>query len=31
VSNLPGDFPLNTKKHIESAMKFVEKNWEGPV
>jgi len=31
VSNLPGDFPLNTKKHIESAMKFVEQNWEGPV
>ena len=31
VSNLPGDFPLNTRKHIESATKFVEQNWEGPV
>jgi DNA helicase-4 len=31
VSNLPGGFPLNTKKHIESATKFVEQNWEGPV
>jgi DNA helicase-4 len=31
VSNLPGNFPLNTKKHIESATKFVEENWEGPV
>lgn len=31
VSNLPGDFPQNTRKHIESAVKFVEKHWEGPV
>ena len=31
VNNLPGEFPLNTKKHIESATKFVEQNWEGPV
>jgi DNA helicase-4 len=31
VSNLPGEFPLNTKKHIESAKRFVEQNWEGPV
>lgn len=31
VSNLPGDFPLNTRKHIESATKFVEHIWEGPV
>jgi DNA helicase-4 len=31
VNNLPGDFPLNTKKHLESATKFVEQNWDGPV
>jgi len=31
ISNLPGDFPLDTKKHIASATKFVAKYWEGPV
>ena len=31
ISNLPGDFPLYAKKQIDSATKFVEKHWEGPV
>lgn len=31
ISNLPGDFPANPKKQIESATNFMEKNWEGPV
>lgn len=31
VNNLPGDFPQNRERHIQSAIKFVEEFWEGPV
>lgn len=31
LSNLPGDYPQNTRKNIESALKFTERHWEGPI
>lgn len=31
LNNLPGDFPRDTKKHLESAKKFIEEHWEGLV